>query len=165
MSIRLPLKVVGSFTDSGDTGTGSVGGAIMHTFMIPQDTDNVVVKLTASCVGAGLSAVLQTTDDSGSTWYDVGRTSVVSNAVNATAQWLSVPVTGGGVKTAGTFATGSIVSMGIGSAQSLQAGSQTVTGLPILSQYARVAVVITGDVTTAASNACVTKVMVNSQSK
>lgn len=164
MAIRLPLKAVGSFSDDNDTGTGSVGGAIMHEFQVPQDTDNVVLKFTASCVGTGLSAVLQTTDDGGTTYYDCGRTSIVSNATSAKAEWLSIPVNGGGVQTGATYATGSILSMGIGSAESLQSGQNTVTGLPVLSQQMRAAVLIEGDVTSAASNNCDITVMTNSQS-
>ena len=88
MSIRLPLKTVATFSDDNDTGTSSVGGAILHTFQLPQDTDNVVLKFTASVVAGGLSAVLQTTDDGGTTYYDVGRTSIVTNATSAKAEVL-----------------------------------------------------------------------------
>jgi len=162
--IRLPLKVIANFSDDNDTGTGSVSGIIPHVFQLPQDCDNVVVKFTASCVGTGLSAVLQTTDDGGTTYYDCARTSIVSNATNATAQWLSVPVNGGGIQTAATYATGSIVAMGIGNAQSIQLPQRAVSGLPILSQQARIGIIITADVTSAASNNCDVKVMTNSQS-
>lgn len=164
MAIRLPLKTVGSFTDANDTGTGSVSGGIPHLFTIPQDVDNVVVKMTASVAGTGVSAVLQTTDDGGATYYDVARTSIVSNANGTTAQWLSVPVSGGGVTTGATFATGSIVSMGIGNAAASTLGQRAVSGLPILSQQGRVFIRINGNVTSAASNSIVTDVKVNSQS-
>ncbi len=164
MAIRLPLTNVGTFTDSNDTGTGSVAGGIQHELLIPQDTDNVVVKMTASMSGTGVSAVLQTTDDGGTTYYDVARTSIVSNANNVTAQWLSVPVAGGGVTTAATFATGSIVSMGIGNTAASTLAQRAVSGLPILSPQGRVFITIEGDVTSAASNEIVTEVMVNSQS-
>jgi hypothetical protein len=164
MAIRLPLTTVGSFTDANDTGTGSVAGGIPHLFTLPQDTDNVVVKMTASVAGTGVSAVLQTTDDGGATYYDVARTSIVSNANNALAQWISVPVLGGGVSTGATFATGSIVSMGIGSAAASTLGQRAVSGLPILSRQGRVFIRINGDVTSAAANSIVTKVIANSQS-
>lgn len=164
MAIRLPLKVIAEFSDDNDTGTGSVAGIIPHTFKIPQDTDNVVLKFTASCVGAGLSAVLQTTDDGGTTYYDMARTSIVSNAINSNAQWLSVPVNGGGVTTAATYATGSILSMGIGNAAASSLGQRAVSGLPVLSTQMRAGVIITGNVTSAASNSCDIKIMTNSQS-
>ena len=162
MSIRLPLKKF-QFDDSSDTGTGSVAGGIPHTFNLPQDTDNVVVKLTASVAGTGISATLQTTDDGGTTWYDVARTSIVSNANSDTAQWLSVPVNGSGVAT-GVNKANSILSAGIGSAAASTLGSQQVSGLPVLSQFSRVFVIINGNVTSAASNSIITEVQVNSQS-
>ena len=164
MSIRLPLTVVGEFSDDNDLGTGSVSGGIPHTFLIPQDTDNVVVKMTASVVGTGVSTVLQTTNDGGTTWYDVARTSIVSNANTTTAQWLSVPVIGGGVTTGATFATGSIVSMGIGNAAASTLAQRAVSGLPILSRQARVFNLINADVTSAASNNWDVTVYVNNQS-
>lgn len=172
MAIRLPLKTVGAFSDDNDTGTGSVSGGIPHTYVLPQDTDNIVVKLTASVAGAGVSAVVQTTDDGGTTYYDLARTSIVSNAANASAEWLSIPIAGSGIRT--TCGTGSIPSVGgqavasingtIGSAENLTLGQKSVSGLPVLSRQGRVQIVITGDVTSAASNACDTEVKANSQS-
>ena len=163
MAIRLPLQTVLTATGGNELGAGSVAGGIAYPFLIPQDTDNVVVKFTASVVG-GYSATFQTSDDGGTTYYDVARTSVVSNAVNGTAQWLSIPVVNSGVATGKTFATGSIVSMGIGSAAASTLGSQQVSGLPILGPQNRVFVRITGDVTSAAANGYVAQVKVNSQS-
>lgn len=174
MGIRLPLKTVGTFSPSAnETGGGSVSGGFAHAFVLPQDTDNVVVKFTASVVGA-YSAVLQTSDDGGTTYYDVARTSIVSNANNAvTAEWLSCPVVGVGVKStvvvASTVATGSVFSFGsingtIGRAGASTLGQLENSGLPILSQYGRVFVRITGNITDADANTYVAKVMVNSQS-
>ena len=82
-SIRLPLTTVLDYDDVGQTGATSVAGGVAKTFKIPQDADNIVVKLTASVIAGAVSATLQTTDDGGTTWYDVARTSVVSNANNA----------------------------------------------------------------------------------
>lgn len=165
MAIRLPLKNVGTFTaTANETGAGSTAGGIAHSVVLPQDTDNVVVKFTASVVG-GYSAVLQTTDDGGTTWYDVARTSIVSNANSTTATWLSVPVIGGGVATAQNFApTNSVLSTGIRNTAASTLAANQVSGLPILSQQARVFVRITGDITDAAANTYTAQVLVNSQS-
>lgn len=164
MAIRLPLQTVLQRTYADELGGSSVAGGIPLPFTIPQDTDNVVVKFTASVVGA-YSAVLQTTDDGGTTYYDVARTSIVSNANNALAQWLSVPVIGGGVATGQTYpVVACIVSSGIRSTAASTLGGGQVSGLPILSQQARVFLRITGDVTSAAANTTTVKVMVNSQS-
>lgn len=130
MAIRLPLTNV---LDYSDGGTSSIATGTAKTFRLPQDTDNVVLKLTASIIGGGVSAYLQTTDDGGTTWYDVGRTSVVSNST----QWLSAPVIGAGIAT-GVNKENSIVSAAIGSAQASTVGIQQMTGMPILSQVGRV---------------------------
>lgn len=130
MAIRLPLTTV---LDYSDAGTSSIATGTAKTFKLPQDTDNVVLKLTASILGGGVSAFLQTSDDGGSTWYDTGRTSVIS----AGTQWLSVPVVGAGIAT-GVNKSASIISTAIGSANASTVGIQQMTGLPILGQTGRV---------------------------
>lgn len=170
MSIRLPLTTVGDFSDNNDTGTGSVSGGWAHAFYIPQDTDNVVVKMMASIVGA-VSTTLQTTDDAGTTWYDIARTSIVSNASSANAEWISAPVIGIGVRTTvqavasvGSHNQPVSVYSGIGKADAGGLGQKEVTGLPVLGRYMRVFGETTGDVTAAASNTWRTVIYANSQS-
>jgi hypothetical protein len=147
MAIRLPLMGVLDYNDAANVGAGSVAGGVAKTFFLPQDTDNVVVKLTASIVAGGVSAAFQTTDDGGTTWFDVARTSIVSNtAGNANAQWLSIPVCGTGVRT--TTVGGVVPSVGgqaaasiysaTGSAAASSLGQLEVSGLPILGPLNRV---------------------------
>lgn len=171
MAIRLPLKTVLSSDKNGEVGAGSVNGVVSIPFTIPQDTDNVTVKLSASIVGGGVSAMLQTTDDGGTTWYGVARTSIVSNAVGDAPEWLSVPVDGFGLRpgtlTASVVATGSVFSSGsvfttIGNAAPSTLGMKTQSGLPILSQQARIALQLTAAVS--ASPTLLVEVKVNSQS-
>lgn len=165
MAIRLPLKNIGTFTAAAnEIGGGSTAGVIAYPITLPQDTDGVVVKFTASVVSGGYSAVLQTTDDGGTTWYDVGRTSVVSNANNTNAEWLNAPVAGNGVGTAAVQTTASVYTASIGRAAASALGGNRMSGLPILSQTARIAVRITGDITDAAANTYTAQVLVNSQS-
>lgn len=161
MSIRLPLTTVLDYNDVPQTGAGSVAGGVAKTFIIPQDADNVVVKYTACVIAGGASATLQTTDDGGSTWYDVARTSIVSNANNQNAQWLSAPVTGFGVAT-GVNKASSILSTGIGAAAASTLGGQQVSGLPIMSQVGRVFLQYTSAITSTDLSRVVVKV--NSQS-
>ncbi len=169
MAIRFPLKVVAQFTDSNDTGTGSVAGGIPHPFTLPQDTDNVAIKLTASVAGTGVSAVFQTTDDGGTTWFDVARTSIVSNGVFP--EWLNVSTITPGFRStvqgqnsvAGATNTAVVLNT-IGNAAASTLGQSQMSGMPILSQTARVFIIINGNVTSAASNSIVTEVKVNSQS-
>ena len=171
MSIRLPLKTVGTFTDANDTGTGSVAGGIQHPVLLPQDTDNVLLKMTASMKGTGVSAIFQTSDDGGTTYYDVARTSIVSNANNTTAEWLNIPISGPGFRsavqgqTSVAGATNEAVAFNtIGTAAASSLGQSQVSGLPIMSRQARVFIVIEGDVASAASNEIVTEIKANSQS-
>ena len=138
MSVRLPLKTVLDVNNSTEVGSGpaSVAGGVAHAFQIPQDTDNVVVKLSASVKGGGVSATFQTSDDGGTTWYDVSRTSIVSNAgaATGTAEWMSVPVVSTGVnpQVISTVNAGSVLGGTIGSSAASSLGSRQVSGLPIL---------------------------------
>ncbi len=144
MAIRLPLYTVLDYNDGavggGQTGSTSVAGGVAKQFVLPQDTDNVVVKLTASVIGGGVSAVFQTTDDGGTTWYDVQRTSIVSNSPNGLAEWLSIPVVSGGVnpQVISTVNAGSVLGGSIGSAGASVLGNKSVSGLPILSPTNRI---------------------------
>lgn len=164
MAIRVPLRAVATFNDDAEVGAGSVAGGVQHPFQLLQDTDSVVVKFTASIVGA-VSAVLQTSDDGGTTYYDVARTSIISNANNTTAQWLAAPVMSAGVNpiVLSTLNAGSILGGTIGSAAASTLGNRQVSGLPMLSQQARIFIPITGNVTVAAANSIRTTVYVNSQ--
>lgn len=162
MAIRLPLTTVLDYNDAGQTGATSVAGGVAKQFLIPQDTDNVVVKFTASVIAGAASAIFQTSDDGGSTWYDVARTSVVSNANGTTAQWLSIPVVGAGVRTGATFAGASIISAGIGNAAASTLAQGQVSGLPILGVTNRIFLVYTAAVS--GTDLARVQVKVNSQS-
>ncbi len=169
MSIRKPIKVL-TFTDTGDVGASSAAGVVTKTFNLPQDTDNVVMKLTASVTGATVSATLQTTDDGGTTWYDCARSQTVALANNTVANWTSVPVIGMGIK---SYIGGGIVpSVGgqapvsvmgtTGNAASSSLGVGQVSGLPIMDTFARVALIYTGDIT--ANNLTRVDIYANNQS-
>lgn len=164
MSIRLPLQGVIDVNDAGQTGATSVAGGVAFPFQLPQDTDNVVVKLTASVIAGGVSATFQTSDDGGTTYYDVARTSVVSNANNTNAEWLSIPVVGAGMATgvAGYPAAGSVLTVGIGSAAASSLGVRQVSGLPVLGIQNRVFLRYTAAVTS--TDLARVKVLVNQQS-
>lgn len=164
MAIRLPLQGVADFQDNGAIGAASVNGGIPHNFTIPQDTDNIVVKVTASTAGAGVSVFLQTTDDGGTTWYDVARTSIVSNTSGeANAQWLIGGTTSAGMSTAvNGFPTASILTVGIGNTAASTLAARQVSGLPILGPLARTFTKVEAAVTGVASVR--TRVQINSQS-
>lgn len=164
MSIRLPLQGILSAVGGNELGAGSVAGGIAYPFVIPQDTDNVVVKFTASVVGA-YSTTFQTSDDGGVTYYDVARSSIVSNANNTTAEWMSIPVISQGVnpQVISTVNGGSVLGGTTGSSAASTLGNRQVSGLPILGPQNRLFVRITGNVTSAAANAYTATVSVNQQ--
>lgn len=170
MGIRLPLTTVLSYDDVGEIGVGSTLGGKSKTFTIPQDTDNIVMKLTASLVGGSVSGTLQTTDDGGTTWYDIARTQNVGVNNNGTAVWTSAPVIGMGIRStapasastvAGVTFTSILQSTGSAAASSLGAGQ--VSGLPVLSQTARVFLIYTGT-TIVTNDKTLIQVKVNSKS-
>lgn len=164
MAIRLPLKTVLDVTHTNQGTTSTIGGWA-YDFQIPQDTDNVVVKMSASVVAGGMSAIFQTSDDGGTTYYDVARTSIVSNSgatakAGADAQWLSIPTISTGVRTNITKSA-SILTGSIGTASASTLGSQEISGLPILGPQNRIFLISTGNATSISTNV---KVYANSQS-
>lgn len=165
MGIRLPLQTVLTYSETGTNvpGASSIAGGTPLNFYVPQDTDNMVVKLIASVTGGGYSATVQTTDDGGTTWYDVARSSTVSNANNTTAQFISVPVISSGINPIvnSSANSGSILGGTIGSAAASTLGSRQVSGLPILGTLNRVFLISTGTIT--ATSIVQVQVKVNSQ--
>src|SRR3990167_9141435 len=148
MSIRLPLTTLLT-RDEGLTATGpaSTAGGVANAFQLPQDTDCVVVKYNASIMGGGGSVTFQTSDDGGTTWFDVQRTSIISDGASVLAEWLSIPVATLGIRTgvvgASVVAVGSVQSFGsvmtvIGRAGASTLAQREVSGLPILGLNARV---------------------------
>lgn len=166
MAIRLPLQTVLDVTQT-DQGPGSLLlGGWAYPFKIPQDTDNVIVKFTPSVTAGGASAIFQTSDDGGTTFYDVARTSIASNSgatavAGSQAQFLSVPTIGSGIRTATTFAGASIVSGGIGSASASTLTQNQISGLPIMGLQNRIFVITTGNATAVSARV---EVKVNQQS-
>src|SRR3990167_769402 len=170
MAIRLPLKAVLSYEQTVENGAGvavgnaSTAGGVAKPFQLPQDTDNVVLKFQASIKGAGASVIFQTSDDGGTTYYDVARTSVVSNANAETAEWLSIPVVGTGVRVqaADTIALGSVTSRTTGRAAASNLGQATYNCLPILGVQNRAFVLYEAGITSIISEKIT--VSANSQS-
>lgn len=141
MSIRIPLTTVLDYNDSGNVGATSI---VNKTFFIPQDTDQVMVKVpVASIVGGDpiVNVFFQTTDDGGTTWYDLANLrlpnttagSILGNN-NATARWVNIPT---------TRAANSVVS-----AQASSLGANQVSGLPVMSQLNRISIQYLGTITT-----------------
>jgi hypothetical protein len=162
MGIRFPLKTVLDVQNNGLIGAASAAGGIANTFVIPQDADAIVVKLQSSTAGGGVSATLQTSDDGGTTWYDVSRTSVVSNVNGTTAAWCAGFVNAGGIATAqNNFPTNSIMAIGIRNTAASVLAQNQISGLPMLGPLGRVFHIIDAGVTGVVSVR--TQVKVNSE--
>ncbi len=162
MGIRLPLTGVLDVTQT--TVSDSVLGGWAYPFKIPTDTDNVLVKFTPSVTAGGISATFQTSDDGGTTWWDVARTSVVSNNLVGTApQWLSVPTIGSSSNTrASIVAVGSVIGVNnIGTAAASTLASGQYSGLPIMGIQNRIFTITAGNATAVSARI---QVLVNQQS-
>jgi len=110
-----------------------------QTFLInPIDISSLVFKLqVASITGTAptLDVYIQTTDDGGTTFYDVAHFAQVTAAItNANALFLTVPINGGDGGYVGGSASGTIA-------------AGTVNKLPFLSNLVRIRAVMGGTVT------------------
>lgn len=166
MSIRLPGQVILDQTVVDPSGAASTLGGYAFPFRIPQDTDNVVVKFAPSVTGGGMSAIFQTSDDGGTTYYDVSRTSIASSSAPGVGpQWLTIPTIGSenrNVVTTSLIATAStvaVISNGTAGASTLGSGQNS--GLPLLGLQNRVFLIMTGNATAQSSRV---QVIVNQQS-
>ncbi len=161
MSIRLPTQGIMDITHT-NQGTTSVAGGWAYPFNLPQDTDNVILKVTPSVVAGGVSVIFQTSDDGGTTFFDVARTSIASqNELGKAPQFLSIPVISSGLRSNVTFAGASIITGAIGSASASTLGSQQVSGLPILGIANRAFLISSGNATAISARI---EVKVNQQS-
>jgi len=171
MSIRKPLLTVLDYNDSGNTGATSV---VSQTFFVPQDADNIIVKVPVTSINgtSPLAAIyLQTTDDGGTTWYDIARLPDVTQTAitNANALFMNANVNGLGVRTTlgsqvsvlGGGPGGSILSV-TGNASMRSLGPQTMSGLPIMGPLNRIQISYAG--TVALNAGLQVQVKVNSQS-
>jgi hypothetical protein len=168
MGLRLPLQGVLDVTHT-NLGDSSVAGGWAYDFKLPQDVDNVVVKFEPSVTAGGYSAIFQTSDDGGTTYYDVARTSIASNSgatgvTGAAAQWLSIPVVSGGVNplVVSNAQAGSVAGGTIGSASASTLGSRQVSGLPVLGIQNRIFLISTGNLSAVSARV---RVLCNSQNK
>lgn len=154
MSIRIPTSPALTFTSTATSGTDS------QTVILPQDVDNVTVKLTADTftgTNPTCDVYIQTSDDGGTTWYDMGNLGQVTAAiVNQNARWGFFSTLGGPKRTQGASV------LDIGAAAASTAGVQSYTGLPIMGRALRVFLKYGG--TQLANSGITVKVYTNQQS-
>lgn len=132
MGIRIPLQTILSLVDTGTTGVNNT------TFQIPQDASEILCKVYTTATFTGTSPTcdiyLQTSDDGGTTWYDVCHFKQITAAIvnqNAMFQAVSVGFANQGGRGLGAY---------IGSVAASTAAASTVTGLPMIGPLGRVSV-------------------------
>lgn len=179
MAIRTyPVTVIDkTFGPSATPGSASVAGIEAQTFMLPTDTDNVIMKwVQASISGTGTVRILfQTTDDGGTTWYDVASTntqngnSMATSILTGTAHFVSIPVIGVGMRTtisgssSTTTGTTPVSVLGVtGQSAASTLGAAQISGLPLLGPLNRIGVIYSGAITT--NDGIRVQVKANSQS-
>lgn len=156
MALRLPLQTVLDYNDSGNVGATSV---VSKTFTIPQDSDNIVLKVPLASVNGTAPVVdiyLQTSDDGGTTFYDVahlGLPSTVTSSVLAVTNAKALFVAN----------SSQAVNASVISAPSIRGlAVNTASGLPMLGTIGQVQIAYSGTITT--NNGVQVQVKVNNQS-
>jgi hypothetical protein len=149
MSIRFPLQVVKSITDTAVTGT------VNYPFLVPQDIDSLIVKLYTGATFTGTNPTLdvyfQTTDDGGTTWYDVAHFAQFTAAISKQqANWITIPVNMN-TKTVPSTAGSSTLAVGL------------VSPIPLLSRECNIIIKYGG--TQVANTGVEVRVLANSQSR
>lgn len=139
MSIRTPLRTAKQIVETALTGT------LLYTFNVDQDIDNLVCKMSVGTfTGTSPTAdiYIQTTDDGGTTWYDMGHFAQVTTAItNANALWMTIPVNGTSAVSSSTTSNGYT-----GAAADASISASKVSGIPVLNNLVRVKVVYGGTV-------------------
>lgn len=138
--LRLPLQTIFTHT------AGSTSSSIVAN-LPTNDFTGLVAKLTAASffgtaaseTAGGLDLYIQTTDDGGTTFYDVGRFAHLKATTTARdAKWLTIPVAIGD-------------GLGFASATDMSLAVNTI-GLPILSRTLKLKWTITGAGSTTTAN-------------
>ena len=142
MAINSPTRVILDQTNT-SLGAGSVAGGFAYTFNLPSDVTTIAVRWRPSVTTGHFGAILQTSPDGGTTYYDVARTSTISAANAVTAQWLTGSTIMPGVRTA-VIQSASVISAGIGAAGASTLGSQQVSGLPLMGTANRIFLILGG---------------------
>lgn len=110
------------------------------TFVFPfQDFDGIIAKLTMTTLTntGSYTVYFQTTDDGGTTWYDMQASTVINSAstmTNAAAQWFTIPVNPTYFVNKATLSDGTLAAAS--------------SGIPLLSNQLRVKWAVTGTITT-----------------
>lgn len=161
MALSIPTDGVVDYTlPTTDVGAGSVSGGWAVPFNLASDVTTITVRFRPSVITGHMGAILQSSPDGGTTYYDIARTSTMSLANAVTAQWLVGSTIVPGVNPRGS-GTASITGGAIGAAGASTLSSQQVSGLPLLGTANRVFLIMGGGVTQ--NDGCRVEVFANGQ--
>lgn len=122
------------------TAIGVTSGTVGTVISIA-DTDSIVAKLAGTVSGTPVTidVYVQTTDDGGTTFYDVAHfAQVIASITNANALWAYIPCASGQAKY-------------VGAAAAASASAGTITGLPFMDRTMQIQTVISGTVSSAST--------------
>lgn len=137
MAIRIPQTTVFSYSDSGNVGATSI---VSKTFMLPQDTDNVVMLIpVASIVGTApvVDVFLQTSYNGGTNFQDLACVRLPSTVASSV---LFTNANTPAMATAQTIVRPSVAT-NVGAST---LGANSNSGLPIMGQLGRVSIKYSG---------------------
>lgn len=159
MALSIPTDGILDVTNT-DLGGASVSGGYAIPFNLASDVTTITVRFRPSVITGHMGAILQSSPDGGSTYYDIARTSTLSLAYAANAQWLVGSTITPGVNPR-VGGTPSVLGGAIGSAAASTLGSQQVSGLPLLGTANRIFLILGGGVTQ--NDGCRVEVFANGQ--
>lgn len=145
MALNKPTRVILD-TSNTDLGGASVSGGYAYNFELPSDVTTIAVRFRPSVITGHMGLILQTSPDGGTNYYDVARTSTMSIAYAANAQWLVASSITPGINPRGSGTT-SITGGAVGTATASSLGSSQVSGLPLLSPTNRLFMILGGAAT------------------
>lgn len=136
-----------------------ITGTTTYNFTIPQAAQNIVAKIwLASGWSATGSAIvtIQTTEDGGTTWRDVGSTSIGTNVPAATvgnqnAHFIPIGV-GWGSETGVANYVGSVAASTFTATAPAASVNGIVSGLPMLGTLGRIQIARSGTISTGGIN-------------
>lgn len=142
MAVNNPTRVLLDQTNT-SLGAGSVAGGFAYNFTLPSDVTTIAVRWRPSVQTGHFGAILQSSPDGGTTYYDIARTSTISVAYTANAQWLTASTITPGINPR-VGGTPSVTGGAVGSAAASSLGSQQVSGLPLLGTANRMFLILGG---------------------
>jgi hypothetical protein len=130
--------------------TNTVAGTYTYPFTIPQDTDEIIAKISLASTWSGANAsqvTIQTSEDGGTTWRDVSNTNigaatVAANMNNLNAHFIAIACANAGTGRGASNYIGSVAASSLIAATVAASAVGVTSGLPMLGTLGRVSIVL-----------------------